>query len=111
MYIKERAYTVFSNGNLLQEELHHIETCFIEFNGNPKWLIKQTFDSFENNNRNHNNNIFNENHNNANLNRLSLKIAQTLKLPYKGDHGINLIKPIKHQLRSHCLKNMTLGLF
>ena len=39
-----RAYTVCSNDNLLQEELHHIETCFTEFNGYPKWLLKQTLD-------------------------------------------------------------------
>ena len=90
-----RAYTVCSNDNLLQEELHHIETCFTEFNGYPKWLLKQTLDSFENNNKNHNNSINNENHNDTNLNKLSDKIVNTLKLPYKGDHGINLIKSIK----------------
>ena len=74
--------------------------------------MKQTLGSFENNNKNHNNNINNENHNDTNLNRLSDKIVHTLKLPYKGDHGINLIKSIKkHQLKSNCLKNMTLGLF
>ena len=31
----------------------------------------------------------------SNLNRSSDKIVHTLKLPYKGDHGINLIKSIK----------------
>ena len=77
-----RAYTVCSNDNLLQEELCHIETCFTEFNGYPKWLSKQTLDSFKNNNKNHSNNINNENHNNTNLNRLSDKIVHTLKLPF-----------------------------
>ena len=66
-----------------------------EFNGYPKWLLKQTLDSFENNNKNHNNNINNENHNDTNLNRISDKIVHTLKLPYKGYHGINLIKSIE----------------
>ena len=79
----------------MQEELHHIETCFTEFNGYPKWPLKQTLDSFENNYKNHNNNINNENHNDTNLNRLCDKIVHILKLPYKGDHGINLIKSIK----------------
>ena len=79
----------------MQEELHHIETCFTQFNGYPKWLLKQTQDSFKNNNKNHNKNINNQKHNDTNLNRLSDKIAHTLKLPYKGDHGINLIKSIK----------------
>ena len=41
-------YTVCWNDNLLQKELHRIETCFTEFNGYPKWLLKQTLDSFEN---------------------------------------------------------------
>ena len=68
---------------------------FTEFDGYPKWLLKQTLDSFENNNKNHNNNINNENRKDANLNRLSHKIVHTLKLPCKGDHGINLIKSIK----------------
>ena len=71
--------------------------------------MKQTLDSFENNNENHNNNINNENHNDKNLNRLSDKIVQTLKLPYKGNHSINLMNsintstkkslPEKHDLR------------
>ena len=30
-----------------------------------------------------------------NINSLSDKIVYTLKLPYKGDHGTNLIKSIK----------------
>ena len=89
-----QTYTVCSNDNLLQEELCHIEKSFTEFNGYPKWLLKQTLDSFENNNKNHNNNINNKNHNNTNLNRLSDKIVHTLKLPYNGDHSINLIKSI-----------------
>ena len=57
--------------------------------------MKQTLGSFENNNKNHNNNINNENHNDTNLNRLSDKIVHTLKLPYKGDNGINFMKSIK----------------
>ena len=79
----------------MREELHHREKSFTEFNGYPKWLLKQTLDSFDNNNKNHNSKINNENHNNTNLSRLSDKIVHTLKLPYKGDHGINLIKSIK----------------
>ena len=78
-----RAYTVCSKDNLLWEELHRREKSFTEFNGYPKWLLKQTLDSFENNNKNYNNNINNENHNDKNLNRLSDKIVHTLKLPYK----------------------------
>ena len=49
---------------------------------------------FWKNNKNHSN-INNENHNDKNLSRLSDKIIHTLKLPYNGDHGINLIKWIK----------------
>ena len=47
------------------------------------------------NRKNHNNNINNENHNDTNLNQLSDKVIHTLKLPYRGDHGINLITSIK----------------
>ena len=61
----------------------HIEKSFTELIGYPKWLLKQTLDSFENNNKNYNNNINNKNHNDKNLNRLSDKIVHTLKLPYK----------------------------
>ena len=50
-----RAYTVSSNDNLLQEELHHTEeTCFTEINGYPKCLLKQTFDSFTTSDKNYN---------------------------------------------------------
>ena len=70
-----RAYTICLKDKLLQEELHHIETCFSEFNGYPKWLLKKALDSFESNNKNHNNNINYENHNKRNLKRLSDKIV------------------------------------
>ena len=93
-----RAYRVCSKDNIFQEELHHIETCFTEFNGYPKWLLKQTLDSFENNSKIRNKNI--NNHNDTNLNRLFDKILDTLELPYKGDHGINLIKSIKTSTKS-----------
>ena len=91
-----RAYTACSNGNLLQEELHHIETCFTKINGHSKWLLKQTFNSFKiSNNKNYNSNISNKNNNNKNINNSSDKTVHTLKLAYKGDNGINLIKLIK----------------
>ena len=43
--------------------------------------MKQIIDSFENNNKNHKNNIYNENRND---NKLNYHIT-TFKLPYKGD--------------------------
>ena len=82
------------NNNLLQEELHHIETSFTEINGYSKWLLKQTCDSFKTSNKN-NNKINNKNNNNMNINNLSDKIMHTLKLPYKGNHSNNLIESIK----------------
>ena len=60
----------------MREELHHTEKSFTEFNGYPKWLLKQTLDSFENNNKNDNKIINNENNNDTNLNRLSDKIVK-----------------------------------
>ena len=90
-----RAYTVCSNDNLFQEELHHIEKCFTEINGYAKWLLNQTLDSFKTSNKNYNNKINNKNSNDTNTNNLSDKIVRTLKLPYKGDHGTNLIKSLK----------------
>ena len=48
MALIRRAYTVWWNdNNRLQEKLHLIEMCFTEINGYPKFLLKQTFDSFE----------------------------------------------------------------
>ena len=49
-----RAYTVCSNDNLLQEELHHIEKCFTEINGYPKWLLKEILDSFKTSSKEYN---------------------------------------------------------
>ena len=48
--LTKQAYTVYSNDNLLQEELHNTEKRFTKFNGYPKWLFKQIFDSFTTNN-------------------------------------------------------------
>ena len=88
-----QAYTVCLNDNLLQEELHHIEKCFTEINGYPKWLPKQTPDSFKTTSKEYNK--INKNNSNMNINNYSDKIVHTLKLPYKGNHGTNLIKLIK----------------
>ena len=56
-----RTYTVCSDDNLLTEQLHHIETCFTEINGYPKWLLKLTLDSFKTSNKNYNNKNNNKN--------------------------------------------------
>ena len=92
--IVRRAYTAFLNGNLFQEELRHIEACFTEINDCPKWLLKQTFDSFKTSNKNYNNKMNNKNNNVTNLNNLSDKTYH-IKLPYKGSPGTNVIKSIK----------------
>ena len=109
-----QVYTVCLNGVLLREALHHIETFFTEYNGCPTWVLKQTLDSFENKSKNHDNNINNENHNDTNLNRLSYKVIHNLKLPSKGDYGINLIKSTKSStkkslLEKHDVRNILTG--
>ena len=91
----KHAYAVCFNVNFLQKELQHIERCFTEINCYPKWLLKQSFDSFKINNKNYNTSINNKNNNSSNINNLSDKIIYTLKLAYKGNHGINVIKSIK----------------
>ena len=109
-----QAYTVCLNGVLLREALHHIETFFTEYNGCPTWVLKLTLDSFENKSKNHDNNINNENHNDTDLNRLYYKVIHTLKLPYKGDYGTNLIKSTKSStkkslLEKHDVRNILTG--
>ena len=70
------AYTVCSNDNLLQEELHRIEECSTKINGYPKWLLKQkTLYSFKSGDKNYNNKINNKNNSDANINNLSDKIV------------------------------------
>ena len=61
------SYTVCSNNNLLQEELHHIEKCFTEIDGYPKWLLKQTIDSIKTSSREYNNKFNNKNNNDRNV--------------------------------------------
>ena len=70
-----RAYALCSNDNLLQEELHHIEKCFTETNGYPKWLLKQTLDSFKISSKEYNNNNNNKTNNDMSINNLSDKIV------------------------------------
>ena len=43
----------------MQEELHRIEKCFTEINGYPKWLLKQTPDSFKTSSKEYNKKINN----------------------------------------------------
>ena len=52
-------------------ELDHIETRFIEINGNAKYLLKQTFDSFKTSKK-HNNNVTNKNSNDKNATMVSV---------------------------------------
>ena len=106
MILIKHAYTVFLNDNILQEELHHIETCFDVISGYPEWLLKQTFEFPRTSNKNYKNHIKNKN-NNTNKNNSADKTVHTIKR----DRGINLIKSMKHQLKTHYLKNMTMGLF
>ena len=89
-----RAYALCSNDNLLQEELHHIEKCFTEINSYPKWLLKQTLDSFKTSSKEYNNKINSKNNNDMNLNNLSDKIVHTLKVQSwtKGWRQIHKIK-------------------
>lgn len=56
-----RAYTVRWIDNLLQEELHQIETRFTEICGCSKKLFKQTFDSFKSSNKKPNSNVDSKN--------------------------------------------------
>ena len=100
---------VCSNDNLLKEELHHTETFFTEINVYWKWLLKQTFDSLKAVNKNYNTNIFNKNNNEANINYLSDKTVHTLKLWYKSDHGISLIKSIKTSTKKTLPENYDAG--
>ena len=60
-----------------------------------KWLLKQTFDSFETRNSNYDKNIKDEKNKIFNIINLSDEAVHTKKLQYKGDHGINFIKSIK----------------
>ena len=92
--LTRQAYTECLNDNLLQEELHYIEKCFTEINVFPKWLLKQTLDSFKTTSKEYNNKI-NKNNSHMNINNYSDKIVHTLKLPYKDDHSTNLIKLTK----------------
>ena len=96
-----RAYTICSNDKLLKKELDHLEKCFTKVNGYPKWLLKQTFESFskeENNNTTNTDNDINENNSND-------KIIHTLKLPYQGDEGVSLIKSIKNATKKTLPEN------
>ena len=89
----------------MQEELHHTEKCFLKINGYPKWLLKQTFDSFKTSNKIYNDNINNKNNSNTNTNNLSDKIVHTLKLPYKDNHSTNLIKSLKASIKKSLPEN------
>ena len=78
-----RPYTVCSNDNLLQEELHHIEKYFSEINDFPNWPLKQSLDSFKTSSKEYDNTINNKNNNDMNINNISDKIVYTLKLLIK----------------------------
>ena len=68
-----RCYTVCCNDIILREELLYIKTSFTVFMSYPKLLLKQTPDSFENNNKNRNKNINNKNHNDTIFKKLDFK--------------------------------------
>ena len=96
----KRLYIICSNNKLLQEELYHIEKCFSEINGYPKWILKQTIDSFIiSDDENHN-----DSNNNLDTNTV-VKTVHTLKLSFKGEKGTNLIKSIKTTSRKELPEN------
>ena len=67
--------------------------------------MKKTPDSFITSSKECNNKINSKNNNDMNINILSDKIVHTLKLPYKGDHGTNLIKSIKASTKKSLPEN------
>ena len=99
-------YTVYSNNNLLQEKLQHIEKYFTEINGYPKSLLKQTLDSFKTSSKEYNNKINNKNNNDINVNNLSDKIVHNLILPYQGDHDTNSKNSIKLSTKKSLPENL-----
>ena len=99
-------YTVYSNNNLLQEKLQHIEKYFTEINGYPKSLLKQTLDSFKTSSKEYNNKINNKNNNDINVNNLSDKIVHNLMLPYQGDHDTNSKNSIKLSTKKSLPENL-----
>ena len=93
----------------MQEKLHHIESCFTAINGYPKWLLKQTLNSFKTSNKSYNNKINNKNTNDTCINKLSNSLKPVYSghailrtfgnsghfLRYRPNHGQNLIeKPL-----------------
>ena len=96
----KRAYIICLNDKLLQEELYHIEKCFSEINGYPKWILKEIFDSFiisDDKNHNGSDNSLDTN--------IVVKTVHTLKLPFKCEEGTNLIKSIKTTSRKALSEN------
>ena len=96
----KHAYIICSNDKILKEELYHIEKCFSEINGYPKWILKQTIDSFIISDDKNDN----DSNNNLNTNTV-VKTVHTLKLPFKGEEGTNLIKSIKTTSRKALPEN------
>ena len=84
----------------MQEELYHIEKCFSEITGYPKWILKDISHSFIiSDDKNHN-----DSNNNLDTNTV-VKTVHTLKLPFKYEEGTNLIKSIKTTSRKALPEN------
>ena len=94
------AYIICSNDKLLQEELYHIEKCFSEINGYPKWILKDISESFIiSDDKNHN-----DSNNNLDTNTV-VKTVHTLKSPFKYEECTNVIKSIKTTSRKALPEN------
>ena len=105
----QRAYLVCSTETYLKEELAHLEKDFIEKNNYAKYVINQVFIQVkeERKNRNYNSNMKNILSVHITLENKNEK-RHLITIPYQGEKGNYLIKPMKRNLKKILPNNVKL---
>ena len=97
---------IYSTTELLETELEHLETVFVEKNNYPKWVIRQVLTQVKFINGNNLSSPTIETiEAPANENKTITK-KHILLLPYQGDKGIGLTKSLKRNLNKHLSNNV-----
>ena len=96
---------IYSTTELLETELEHLETVFVEKNNYPKWVIRQVLTQVKFINGNNLSSPTIETiEAPANENKTTKK--HILLLPYQGEKDIGLTKSLKRNLNKHLSNNV-----
>ena len=101
--IIRRAHEICSTEESLRQELAHVRKAFIETNGYPPNLVKSVLEKIRNNN---NEDMTDTNDDPDDTSEEERRTTLTMKIPYAGEKGENIVKSLQNTLTRNLPTNI-----